>query len=100
MAADGPREDGYVIKQSEFQDEGTDDDMGDGFMGESDMDDLLGVGMPEDLASFERKEIETARTRDELVFKLKQIAVRRKDVIFDKRKGMGMDNVGNYLDKL
>lgn len=77
-----------------------DSDCGDGFIGEADMDDLLGVPMPENLASFERQQIEEAQTRDELVSKLKEIASRRKDIIQDRRRGMGMDNVGNYLDTL
>ena len=91
---------GYVIKQSEFVDGGEEDDMGDGFMGESEMDDMLGVAMPDDLAGFEKDAIMKAKTRDELVSKLRDIKMRRKDILVDRRKGMGMDNVGNYLNQL
>lgn len=90
----------YKIQESEFVDPNTDDDSGDGFIGEAAMDDMLGVSMPEDLPGFEIREIEATRTRDELVGKLREIANRRKDIIDDRRKGIGMDNVGNYLDKL
>lgn len=97
---DEPRSDGYVIKQSEFVDAGGDDDSGDGFMGESAMDDMLGLSMPDDLAGFERNEIMNAKSREELVDKLKDIASRRKDIRADRRKGIGMDNVNNYLGNL
>lgn len=92
----------YVIQQSEYVDSGgeDDDDMGDGFIGEADMDDMIGVSMPEDLAVFERNEIMNAESRDQLVDKLREIKERRKDIIVDRRKGMGMDNVGNYLGQL
>lgn len=90
----------YKIEKSEYVDPDSDDDSGDGFIGESEMDDMLGVSMPEDLASFEIKEIQNATTRDELVAKLRDIASRRRDILEDRRKGMGMDNVNNYLGNL
>lgn len=90
----------YEIKQSEYSDGGTEDDSGDGFIGEPEMDEMLGLAMPEDLASFELKALDKAKGRDELVDRLRDIANRRKDVFDDKRRGMGMDNVGNYLDRL
>lgn len=96
----GTNPDDYKIEQSDYHDPDTEDDSGDGFIGEPDFDDMLGVGMPEDLASFEKKEIQNTRSRDELVDKLKDIKSRRKDIRYDRRKGIGMDNVGNYLDKL
>ena len=77
-----------------------DDDGGDGFLGKSDMDDLLGVSMPDDLAGFERRAIMESKNREDLVEKLKGIRDRRRDVLDDRRRGMGMDNVGNYLDQL
>ncbi|KAI0567598.1 hypothetical protein FGB62_1g316 [Gracilaria domingensis] len=102
MLADSTREDGYVIRQSEYHDpdENSDDDSGDGFMGEADMDDILGVAMPDDLASFEKREIQNTKSREELVEKLKEIKFRRRDIIVDRRKGLGMDNVNNYLNNL
>lgn len=100
MSAQSDREDGYVIRESEFRDPDTDDDSGDGFIGEAEMDDMLGVSMPDDLASFEKREIQNSRNRDELVSKLRDIAVRRRDILEDRRKGMGMDNVDNYLNNL
>lgn len=71
-----------------------------GFMGEADLDESLGVSMPDDMASWERKEIDACETRDELVGKLKEMNARRADVRDDRRKGMGMDNANNYLDNL
>eukprot|EP00174_Griffithsia_okiensis_P000708 GO256238.1.p1 GENE.GO256238.1~~GO256238.1.p1 ORF type:complete len:164 (+),score=35.73 GO256238.1:54-494(+) len=102
MRKQEPRDDGYVIKESDYNDGGTDqsDDSGDGFIGESEMDDLLGVSMPEDLASFEIRDIQNSQTRDELVSKLRDIKQRRRGIIVDRRKGIGMDNANNYLDKL
>lgn len=91
---------GYKIQQSEYRDPDTEDDSGDGFIGESEMDDMLGVSMPEDLASFEVREIQNSQTRDELVDKLRNIAQRRRGILEDRRKGMGMDNAKNYLDRL
>lgn len=92
----------YVIKQSEYVDPGgeDDDDSGDGFMGESAMDDMLGLSMPDDLAGFEKREIMNSKSREELVSKLKDIASRRKDIRADRRKGIGMENVENYLGNL
>lgn len=92
----------YVIKQSEYVDPGSeyDDDSGDGFMGESAMDDMLGLSMPDDLAGFEKREIMNSKSRDELVTKLKDIASRRKDIRADRRRGIGMENVENYLGNL
>lgn len=90
----------YEIKQSEFVDADTDDDCGDGFIGEPDMDDLLGVAMPENLAGFEIREIQDTKNRDELVNKLKDIASRRRGIDFDRRKGLGMESVGDYLNNL
>lgn len=94
--------DKYVIKQSEYVDSGGDeeDDSGDGFIGESEMDDHLGLAMPDDLAGFERKEIMNSKSRAELVAKLKEIASRRKDIRSERRKGIGMENVNNYLGNL
>ncbi|CAN8068195.1 unnamed protein product [Agarophyton chilense] len=102
MGADSEREDGYVIRESEYHDpdQNSDDDSGDGFMGEAEMDDILGVSMPDDLASFEKREIMEAESREELVEKLKEIKFRRRDIIVDRRRGLGMDNVGNYLNNL
>lgn len=92
----------YVIKQSEYVDPGSedDDDSGDGFMGESAMDDMLGLSMPDDLAGFEKREIMNSKSRADLVSKLKDIASRRKDIRVDRRKGLGMENVENYLGNL
>lgn len=92
----------YEIKQSEYQDPetGDGDDMGDGFMGKSDMDDMLGISMPDDLPSFEIREIQEARNRDELVSKLKEIANRRKGIRYDRRRGLGIDNANDYLKNL
>lgn len=69
-------------------------------MGEAEMDDILGVSMPDDLASFERREIQNTQTREELVEKLKEIKHRRRDIMVDRRRGIGMDNVNNYLNNL
>lgn len=93
--------DAYQIKQSEFVDPEGDDDSGDGFMGEEDdLDNFLGVAMPEDLASFERKEIENAETREQLVDKLRDIRERRRDIMVDRRKGLGMETANDYLGNL
>lgn len=92
----------YEIKKSEYQDPetGDGDDMGDGFMGESSMDDMLGISMPDDLPAFEIREIQATRNRDELVDKLKEISRRRKDIRHDRRRGMGIENVNDYLGNL
>lgn len=102
MSSDSGRSDGYVIRESNYRDpdETSDDDSGDGFMGEAEMDDILGVSMPDDLASFERREIQNTQTREELVEKLKEIKHRRRDIMVDRRRGIGMDNVNNYLNNL
>lgn len=102
MSSDSDRSDGYVIRESSYRDpdENSDDDSGDGFMGEAEMDDILGVSMPDDLASFERREIANTQSREELVEKLKEIKFRRRDIMDDRRRGLGMDNVNNYLQNL
>lgn len=93
--------DAYQIQQSEFVDPEGDDDSGDGFIGEEDdLDNFLGVAMPEDLASFERKEIENAETREQLVDKLRDIRERRRDIMVDRRKGLGMETANDYLGNL
>lgn len=93
--------DAYQIQQSEYVDPEGDDDSGDGFVGEEDeLDNYLGVAMPEDLASFERKEIENAETREELVDKLRDIRERRRDIMVDRRKGLGMETANDYLGNL
>lgn len=79
---------------------GDDDDCGDGFIGSANMDDSLGVSMPDDLASFERKEIDNCETREQLVEKLRDIQLRRRGVMDDRRRGMGLDRASNYLDNL
>lgn len=85
---------------SEYQDEGGDDDCGDGFMGEANYSESMGVEMPKELLQSELDEITNAKSRDELVDRLKIINRRKKDIRDDRRRGMGMDNVGNYLDAL
>lgn len=93
--------DAYQIQQSEFVDPEGDDDSGDGFIGEEDdMDNHLGITMPDDLASFERKEIQNAATRDDLVDILRDIRDRRRDILDDRRKGLGMENANDYLRNL
>lgn len=91
---------GYKIEQSEYVDPEGEDDGGDGFVGESDMDDHLGVSMPDDLASFEIREIQNSETREELVEKLRAIKNRRKDIYVDRRKGLGIENANEYLRNL
>lgn len=94
-------QDDYKIEQSEFVDaDSSDDDGGDGFVGESDMDDHLGLAMPEDLASFEKRELQDTQSREELVEKLRDIRDRRRDVMVDRRRGIGMDNANEYLKNL
>lgn len=78
-----------------------DDDSGDGFFGKEDsMDDYMGIQLPDDLPSFDRRAINEAKTRDELVEKLTEIHQRRSTVYEDRRRGIGMDNVDNYLSNL
>lgn len=91
---------GYVIQQSEFQDPGTDDDSGDGFIGEASNDEMLGLAMPDDLAAFEREGLANSSSREDLVEKLRAIRDRRRDILDDRRKGMGIDNAENYLRNL
>ena len=94
-------QEGYVIKTSEYEDpDDSGDDGGDGFVGESEMDDHLGVAMPDDLASFEQREIQECETRDELVSKLRDIRDRRRDIMVDRCKGIGMENANEYLGNL
>lgn len=88
------------IGVSEYQDEGGDDDCGDGFMGEANFSESMGVEMPKDLMQHEVDDLFGSKSRDELVDKLKIINRRKKDIMDDRRRGMGMDNVGNYLDAL
>lgn len=56
--------------------------------------------MPDDLASWERKEIDACVGRDELVEKLKEMNARRAGVRDSRRQGMGMDTANNYLGNL
>lgn len=88
------------IGLSDYDDGGSTEDSGDGFMGSADIGEMMGVEMPKDLASFELDEINKCETRDELVDRLKIINRRKKDIRDDRRRGMGLDNVGNYLDAL
>eukprot|EP00177_Eucheuma_denticulatum_P002853 GFKZ01005117.1.p1 GENE.GFKZ01005117.1~~GFKZ01005117.1.p1 ORF type:complete len:141 (-),score=23.78 GFKZ01005117.1:765-1187(-) len=90
----------YVIQQSEYVDPEGDDDSGDGFIGEKDMDDHLGIAMPDDLPSFDVRAINKARNRDELESALRDIHSRRRDVYEDRRRGLGMDTAEDYLKNL
>lgn len=89
----------YKIQQSEYDDGGAVEDCGDGFIGSADLDECLGVSMPDDISRFELDEINNAKNRDELVDRLKVLKRRRSAYIDERRKGMGIDNVGNYLDQ-
>lgn len=89
-----------MIKQSEYVDPEGDDDSGDGFIGEKDMDDHLGIAMPDDLPSFDIRAINKARNRDELESTLRDIHSRRRGVYEDRRRGLGMDTAEDYLKNL
>jgi hypothetical protein len=90
----------YVIQTAECDPSGEQDDGGDGFIGRSEMDDYIGIEMPEDLASYEKNAIANAESYEDMVDQLKVIKRRRMNVLDERRAGMGLDNVGNYLDAL
>lgn len=83
--------------------ESDDSDSGDGFMGESDFNEAVGVPLPPDMSASELQFIKDAVDDDDRFDRLKVIAKRKNDIRLQARRDTGQPQVrqvGSYLDNL
>lgn len=83
--------------------ESDDSDSGDGFMGESDFNEAVGVPLPPDMSASELQFIKDAVDDDDRFDRLKVVAKRKNDIRLQARRDTGQPQVrqvGSYLDNL